>query len=115
MWCVQEDTLFRTSLKEIGTYMAGRRKNRIELRGDVAQGKELDVHLTRDARMAKFCILAGGEIFGLQRILGHSSLDMVRLYVDLFGSDVEEQHRKFRTGRWIQVNSSRRILNLFIY
>lgn len=22
-------------------------------------------------------------------------LDMVRLYVDLFGSDIEEQHRKF--------------------
>lgn len=45
--------------------------------------------------MAKYYILAGGDIFSLQRILGHSSLDMVRLYVDLFGSDVEEQHRKF--------------------
>ena len=45
--------------------------------------------------MAKFYVLAGGDVFSLQRILGHSTLDMVRLYVDLFGSDIEEQHRKF--------------------
>lgn len=45
--------------------------------------------------MAKYYILAGGDIFSLQRILGHSSLDMVRLYVDLFGTDIQSQHRKY--------------------
>ncbi len=45
--------------------------------------------------MAKFYILAGGDIFSLQKILGHSTLDMVRLYVDLFSTDVQMQHRKF--------------------
>jgi integrase/recombinase XerD len=45
--------------------------------------------------MAKYYILAGGDIFSLQKILGHSTLDMVRMYVDLFSSDVQMQHRKF--------------------
>lgn len=45
--------------------------------------------------MAKFYILAGGDIFSLQRILGHSSLEMVRHYVELFANDVQTQHQKF--------------------
>jgi integrase len=36
-----------------------------------------------------------GDAFTLQQILGHSSLDMVKLYVNLFRSDIQEQHRKF--------------------
>lgn len=45
--------------------------------------------------MAKFYILAGGDIFSLQRILGHSSLETVRIYVELFSTDVQTQHKKF--------------------
>ncbi|WP_443111913.1 tyrosine-type recombinase/integrase [Alicyclobacillus sp. ALC3] len=45
--------------------------------------------------MAKYYILAGGDIFSLQKILGHSTLDMVRRYVELFSTDVQRQHRKF--------------------
>lgn len=45
--------------------------------------------------MAKYYILAGGDIFSLQKILGHSTLDMVRRYVELFSTDVQMQHRKF--------------------
>lgn len=45
--------------------------------------------------MAKFYVLDGGDIFSLQKILGHSTLDMVRLYVDMFSTDVVLQHRKF--------------------
>jgi len=33
---------------------------------------------------AKKWILAGGDIFRLQKILGHSSLDVVKEYVDMF-------------------------------
>jgi len=45
--------------------------------------------------MAKFYILNGGDAFTLQQILGHSTLDMVRHYVQLFRSEVQQQHRKF--------------------
>lgn len=40
-------------------------------------------------------ILNGGDAFSLQRILGHSTLDMVRVYVDMANSNVSIQHRKF--------------------
>ena len=37
----------------------------------------------------------GGDIFSLQRILGHSSLDIVRIYVNLAVADVKACHRRF--------------------
>lgn len=37
----------------------------------------------------------GGDAFSLQRILGHTSLDMVRNYVNLAGEDVVAKHRQF--------------------
>ena len=44
---------------------------------------------------AKQYLTQGGDIFSLQRILGHSSLEMVKVYVNLALSDVSQQHRKF--------------------
>jgi len=37
----------------------------------------------------------GGDVFSLQRILGHSSLDIVRLYVNLAQIDIKACHRRF--------------------
>lgn len=37
----------------------------------------------------------GGDTFSLQRILGHTTLDMVRNYVNLAGEDVSAKHRQF--------------------
>ena len=37
----------------------------------------------------------GGDVFSLQHILGHSSLDVVRIYVNLAQADVKASHRKF--------------------
>jgi integrase/recombinase XerD len=45
--------------------------------------------------MSKFYILRGGDAFTLQRILGHSSLDMVRVYIQMFDSDVRDKHERF--------------------
>jgi integrase/recombinase XerD len=44
---------------------------------------------------AKQYLLQGGDIFSLQRLLGHSSLEMVRNYVNLSMSDVSLQHSKY--------------------
>jgi len=39
---------------------------------------------------AKNWILNGGDIFRLQKILGHSSIDMVRNYVEMFSDDLKQ-------------------------
>lgn len=41
---------------------------------------------------AKFFLLNGGDLFSLQRILGHNTLDMVRRYVNLNTAEVKRQH-----------------------
>jgi len=44
---------------------------------------------------AKMYLMEGGDIFSLQKILGHSSLEMVKVYLNLTSSDVSQQHRRF--------------------
>jgi integrase/recombinase XerD len=44
---------------------------------------------------AKNYLMNGGDIFSLQKILGHSSLASVRLYLNLFAIDLKTQHRRF--------------------
>ena len=44
---------------------------------------------------AKRYLMNGGDIFSLQRILGHSSLASVRLYLNLFACDIKKQHQRF--------------------
>lgn len=44
---------------------------------------------------AKMSVRNGANLFDLQKILGHKTLDMVRVYVNLFSSEVAESHRKF--------------------
>lgn len=41
---------------------------------------------------AKLYLMNGGDLFSLQRILGHTTLDMVRRYVDLDAGDVKRIH-----------------------
>jgi len=54
-------------------------------RGVVKRG----VHRFRHT-FAKLWILNGGDIFRLQKMLGHSSMDMVRNYVDMFTNDLQK-------------------------
>lgn len=44
---------------------------------------------------AKNYLLNGGDIFSLQKILGHSSLASVRVYLNLFAGDIKRQHQRF--------------------
>jgi len=44
---------------------------------------------------SKNYLLNGGDIFSLQRILGHSSLASVRIYLNLFSVDIKKQHQRF--------------------
>lgn len=51
-------------------------------------------HLFRHT-FAKNWILAGGDIFRLQKILGHSTLDVTKEYVQMFGNDLQLDFEKF--------------------
>lgn len=51
-------------------------------------------HLFRHT-FAKKWILNGGDIFRLQKILGHRSLDIVKEYVNMFGDDLKKGFEDF--------------------
>lgn len=44
---------------------------------------------------AKNWILSGGDVFRLQKILGHSSMDIVRKYVNIYGKDLQKDFDRF--------------------
>jgi len=56
--------------------------------------ERLHAHLCRHTFAVNY-LLNGGDVFSLQQILGHSSLDMVRNYLTLTSSDVKNQHHRF--------------------
>ena len=64
-------------------------------------GKQADITGTRCSphvfrhTFAKNYLLNGGDIFSLQKILGHSSLASVRSYLNLFATDIKKQHQRF--------------------
>lgn len=45
--------------------------------------------------MAVSYLRNGGDVFSLQKLLGHSTLDMTRKYAELADSDVKDKHRLF--------------------
>lgn len=58
------------------------------------EGVRLSPHTLRHT-FAVLYIRNGGDSFSLQEILGHTTLEMTRQYVNLARGDVAEQHRKF--------------------
>lgn len=52
------------------------------------------IHLFRHT-FAKKWILAGGDIFRLQKMLGHSSLEVVKEYVNMFNDDLKNNFNAF--------------------
>lgn len=53
----------------------------------------LHPHLLRHTFAVRY-LMNGGDVFTLQKILGHTSLEMTRKYVTLASGDVKEKHRQ---------------------
>ncbi|MFC1892558.1 tyrosine-type recombinase/integrase [Chloroflexota bacterium] len=54
----------------------------------------LHAHLCRHTFATRF-LINGGDVFTLQQILGHSTLEMVRHYVNLAANHIAMQHQRF--------------------
>lgn len=61
------------------------------------------LHIFRNV-YAKKWIIAGGDIFRLQKLLNHNSLNMVREYVDMFTDDLQKDFDKFNALEQLQDN-----------
>jgi integrase/recombinase XerD len=91
------DVLFVT---KFGGPLTGRMTNKIiERIGEKAKVKNirLSAH-TFSHTFAKNWLMNGCDIFNLQKILGHTTLDMVRNYVNITFKDIQLQHSKFSPG-----------------
>ena len=71
-------------------------QNRIAKYGRMAniKGVRCSPHTVRHT-FAKMAVQNGADVFALQAVLGHTSLEMVRNYVNLFSSDVFDSHKRF--------------------
>lgn len=56
---------------------------------------------------AKGWIMNGGNVFALQKVLGHSNLNMTRRYVKLFAEDIKEDYNVYSTLDAMKRSSSR--------
>ncbi len=51
---------------------------------------------------------AGGDVFSLQKLLGHADLTMTRRYTELADTDVQERHRLFSPADRLELPEQRR-------
>lgn len=88
----EDDYLFCT---QYGTQMASEGVKTAITKYNRGRGVEKrSIHLFRHT-FAKNWIMSGGDILRLQKILGHSTLDMVKEYVAIFGADLKNNFDKF--------------------
>ena len=78
-------------------------RQRIKKYGEQANIKDIRVspHTFRHT-FAKFYVLNGGDAFTLQRILGYSSMNMVRKYIQMNGEDIKKQHHHFSPINYLE-------------
>lgn len=57
-----------------------------------AEAPKLHPHICRHTFSVRY-LVNGGDAFSLQKILGHTSLEMTRKYANMAFGDVKEKHR----------------------
>lgn len=96
----ETDSLFIT---QDNTPMSKRQvQNRIKHYGENAKIKDVrcSPHTFRHT-FAKLSVMNGANAFQLQVILGHSTLEVTKMYVKLFSNEVQEGHAKFSPLKYL--------------
>lgn len=77
------------------TFDPTRFRQRLKVYGEGARikGVRVSPHTFRHT-FAKYYLLNNGDVMTLQKILGHSSIEMVRKYVNMTSKDIVVQHNK---------------------
>lgn len=91
---VETDSLFIT--QDNTSLSKKQMQDRIREQGEKAGIKNVrcSPHTFRHT-FAKLCVMNGANAFQLQAILGHSTLEVTKVYVNLFSNEVQEGHSKF--------------------
>jgi integrase/recombinase XerD len=69
-------------------------KQMVKKAGQLAGIPRVHPHLLRHT-FAIHYLMAGGDAFSLQKILGHTSLEVTRMYVNMVDGQVKEKHRLY--------------------
>ena len=87
-----EDYLF---CNEYGGQASSRTYQQLVRRYNIKRNvNKTSCHLFRHT-FAKNWIISGGDMFRLQKILGHSDLTVTKEYVNMFGQDLQMDFEKF--------------------
>ncbi|HHH81357.1 MAG TPA: hypothetical protein ENL35_00005 [Chloroflexi bacterium] len=88
----REDRLFLTADgRPLSRNAVGQMVARLKRRTGIPR---LHPHLFRHTFAVRY-LVNGGDVFSLQRILGHKSLEMTRRYIALANTDIKDRHRQY--------------------
>ena len=69
--------------------------------------EKTSIHLFRHTFAKKYLVDCGGNAFTLQRLLGHSTLDMTKHYCAIFDADIARDYDSFSPLVKLQTNSEK--------